>query len=395
MRTYQYRGFDARGRPCRGLVESASAKGAREKLAGQGILAERVVPGSGSSRFPRSERSLIYRELASLLRAGLPVVRALDILVDSPEMSGTRVLVAGVRDRIKEGASLAAALQSLGRSVTPFEVAILETAERSATVAPMLDRLAGVLEDQETLKARVQSALFYPAIVTGLGVCVAIVMLGLLLPRTRALFAQGGMDLPGLTRAMLGLGSFLGFWGLPILAAGAAAAFAVRARMRRDAAFREALDLRLFSLPLAGRAYRLLACLRFARTLSVLAEGGVSLIDGLAMAGRATGSIWLARAAAEQAESVRHGGRLSEAVARIAPLAETLPGWIRIGEEGGGLAALLENAGARYQAQWDRFIARCLSLLEPVLVILIGGFVLMVTLSVLLPVLDLSRAVGK
>ena len=139
----------------------------------------------------------------------------------------------------------------------------------------------------------------------------------------------------------------------------------------------------------------MLASLRFCRTLSVLLKGGVALIDGLVLAGRATGSPWVARIAAEEAETVRHGGRLSDAVARIPPLAESLPGWIRIGEASGGLAKLLDSAGQRYQVRWDRFITRCLSFLEPILIIAIGGFVLLVTLSVLLPVLQLSQAVGS
>ncbi len=395
MSTYQYKGFDGRGGACKGIVEADSVKNARAKLSAEGILAERLVLTGRSTKFPASLRAVVYRELAALLDAGLTLVRAMDLLIDAPEMSDSRLLMAGARDRVKDGMSLADSLRNASGSVSTFECAILETAEESATVAPMLGRLADFLEEQEDLRGRIQSALIYPSIVVGVGICVAVVMLGLLVPKTRDLLLRSNVVLPGLTKFMMGLGQFLVSWGLlALLAAIAGCAWAVF-RFRRDSSFRETMDRRSFSLPLFGRGYAMLASPRFCRTLSVLLKGGVALIDGLVLAGRATGSPWVARIAAEEAETVRHGGRLSDAVARIPPLAESLPGWIRIGEASGGLAKLLDSAGQRYQVRWDRFITRCLSFLEPILIIAIGGFVLLVTLSVLLPVLQLSQAVGS
>jgi len=135
--------------------------------------------------------------------------------------------------------------------------------------------------------------------------------------------------------------------------------------------------------------------LRFSRTLSMLLTGGIPLIDGLILAGRATGSPWLSRIVEREAETVRHGSSLSDAVRRIPRLSQSLPGWISVGEAGGGLERLLANAGERYENNWNRYVSRWLSLLEPVLILVIGGFVLLVTLSVLLPVLSLSRSLGQ
>lgn len=395
MSTYQYKGFDVRGGACKGIVEADSVKNARAKLSAEGILAERVVLTGKSTRFPASLRAVVYRELAALLEAGLTLVRALDLLIDAPEMSDSRLLMAGARDRVKDGMSLAEALRNASDSVSTFECAILETAEESGTVSPMLGRLADFLEEQEDLRGRIQSALIYPSIVVGVGICVAVVMLGLLVPKTRDLLVRSNVAMPGLTTFMMGLGQFLASWGLLLLLAAVMVGAWCVLRYRRDSGFRENLDRRAFSLPLFGSGYAMLTSLRFCKTLSVLLRGGVVLIDGLVLAGRATGSPWVARITAEEAETVRHGGRLSDAVARIPPLAESLPGWIRIGEASGGLANLLDSAAKRYEARWDRFIARCLSFLEPILIVVIGGFVLLVTLSVLLPVLQLSQSVGS
>jgi type II secretory pathway component PulF len=166
-------------------------------------------------------------------------------------------------------------------------------------------------------------------------------------------------------------------------------------RRRLDVDFRRRVDRWLFRLPLVGRGYRILVNMRFARTLSILLDGGVPLIDGMVLAGRATGSCWIGHLVELEAESVRHGGRLSDAVRRIPPLSEWLPGWILIGEASGGMSRLVESAGQRYQQWWERFTSRCLSVVEPALILLIGGFVLLVTVSVLLPVISLSQSVVR
>jgi general secretion pathway protein F len=396
LKTYSYRGFDREGRARRGLVEASGAKGAREQLAADGILVERLNAGRERARgLDRGERAAVYRELGALAEAGLPVVQALDTLIDAPELAGERVLMAAVRDRIKEGSTLAAAFRATEPSVSAFETAMLETGERSGTLGPMLGRLADVLEEQEQMRGRVVSALIYPAIVVALGLCVAIVMLGVLLPRTRVFLAQSGVPLPALTRFMLGVGRFMAAWGLLALCGAVGAGFVLRHRLRTQPEARLRLDQRLFSVPLVAHGYRLLACMHFARTLAVLLRAGVTLIEGMVLAGRATGSAWVAAQVEGEAETVKHGGRLSDAVSRIPPLAGSLPGWIRVGEAGGGMASLLDAAAERYRLQWERFVARGLSLLEPLLIIVIGGFVLLIALSVLLPVLSLTQVAGR
>jgi general secretion pathway protein F len=259
----------------------------------------------------------------------------------------------------------------------------------------MLAGLADFLEEQERLRERVQGALIYPAIVFAVGICVAILMLGLLLPRARDILANTDEGLPGVTAFMIGLGRFLQHWGIGlalVLVAGGGLAWR---RARRDPKWRMRLSRMLFRAPVLGRGWITLVSLRFARTMSILLQGGVPVMDSLRLAGRATGDPWVTASCETEADAVRHGSSLSDAVRRIPPLAHSLPGWIEVGEAGGGLVRLLGAAARRYQAQWDRYLSRCLALLEPLLIFLIGGFVLLVTLSVLLPVVSLSQAVGR
>jgi general secretion pathway protein F len=395
MQTFEYRGYDAAGRPKRGLIEALSVKEAREKLAAEGTLAERLTAAGRRLRFAAVQRATVYRELSALLGAGVPLVRAFENLVQSPETGNLRPLLAGVRDRVREGASLAEAFRDASGSVTLFETAVIQAAERSAAVESTLERLASFLEEQERVRARIEGALLYPLIVFTVGVCVAVLMLGLLVPRAKELLDAGNVPLPAITRFMIGMGSALLWFGPAVAAAAVGGAFVLRGRLRRDADLAVRWDRRLFALPVWGRGYTILAELRFTRTLDLLLRGGVSLIEGLALAGRATGSPWVARLAEQEADAVRHGSPLSDAVRRIPPLAVSLPGWIQVGEASGGLERLLESAGRRTQDQWERYVARCLALLGPALILVVAGFVLLVALSVLLPVISLTQTMGR
>ncbi|MDA0576492.1 MAG: type II secretion system F family protein [Verrucomicrobia bacterium] len=394
MKTFEYRGFDTAGQSCRGLVEALNPKDAREKLATGGILAERLSPTGRPLRFRAEARANFYRELMALLTAGIPLVRALELLITAARHTTTGTLLAGVRDRVREGRSLADALAAVGASVTKLEHAVIHAGERAGTLATMLGRLADFLDDQEQLRERVRRALIYPSLVVGVGLCVAVVMLGLLVPKTESLLAGSGQSLPMLTQVMLALGRFIIHWGALVVIGAGAAWWGWRRRMSGDEAYRRDWNARLFRLPLLGRGYAQLCSLRFTQTLAILLRGGVSLVDGVSLAGLATGSPWLAQLAAQQSEAVRHGARLSEALGRITPLAGTLPGWVQVGEESGDLAGMLEHAATRTAEHWDRYVSRALALMEPLLILAIGSFVLLITLSVLLPVMTLSRAMS-
>ena len=177
-----------------------------------------------------------------------------------------------------------------------------------------------------------------------------------------------------------------------VLVVVAGGAFWLVRRYRRDEGLRRRWQGRLLRVPLWGRGAGILASLRFARTLAMLLRGGVALVDAVPLAGRASGNAWVAMQTMEGGATVRHGGRLSQAVSTIGPLGEHLAGWIQIGEESADMAGMLEHAAGRCAENWNRFVSRGLALLEPALLLVIGVFVLIVTLAVLLPVLTLTRS---
>lgn len=395
MKTYEYKGFDRDGHACKGLVEALSPKEAREKLIAEGVLAERISETGRKLVFKLASRAIMYRELGSLLSGGFPMVRALDVLIQSPDMSDSSIVIAGVRDRVREGSSLADALSAASRSVSSFESAIIQSAERSATVDVMLERLASFLEEQEKLAERVTSALLYPSIVLTLGICVAMIMLGILIPRAREIISGNNLPMPFLTSLMISFGSAVVRWGWLFIAMVFIGVWLFRRKINEDHEFHQIWDKRLFSVPIIGKGRTILANLRFSRTMAMLLRGGVSLMEALMLSGRATGSLWIGKLAVTAAESIRHGSNLSDSIRQIPPLSASLPGWIQVGEASGNIDRLLDSASNRFQSQWDRYISTCMGLLEPLLILLVGGFVLLVTLSVLLPIISLTQAVGK
>lgn len=396
MKTFEYKGYTASGATRKGLIEAMHPKAAREQLARDGILVDRLsLSGARAKRMTAETRGILYRELAALLAAGSPLVSALDMLIATPEMRGIEGILGTVRDQIREGSSLAAALSTSRAAISRFEKAAIAVAERAASLESVLIQLADFIDAHEEMRARIQQAMIYPMLVLGLGICVAVVMLGLLLPRTQRIMGTLQGEMPFLTRAMLAVGDGIWPWGLVALGLLVLAVAWWRRRVRGSADLLLKHDHRLFRLPIVGRGYTLLVAIRFARTLGILVRSGVPLVDGVPLAGRATGSPWLESLAESETEALRHGETLANTMRRITPLATLLPGWVEVGEASGSLADLLDRAAARCQAQWDRYLSRTLALLEPALLLIVGGFVLLITLSVLLPVFSLSTSIAR
>ena len=399
MPTYAYRGFDSAGQTAQGLIEALDLKEAREKLQARGVLAEKIAAAGEASAgrrrrrgFDLDQRAMCYRELAALLAAGLPLASALEVLIQSPELGTNRALLAGVRDRLREGSTLARALRAASPEVSAFEEAGIEVGERVGTLDLVLARLAAFMEEQAKLRDRVQTALIYPAFVLALAVLVAVAMLGFLLPWVSQRMLEAGVPLSGVTRAMLAVRRWIVPAGLLVAAAGWLGRQRLRRRLGTEEEYRRRFNLHLFRLPLVGRGYAALVNLRFARTLALLLKGGVQLVEGLALAGRATGSAWVIARTAEGAEQVRHGRSLAETLRGIEPLNAALPAWVQAGEASGHLDVLLDHAADRYQQQWDRLISRGLGVLELVLILAVGLFVMVIALAILLPILTLNRA---
>lgn len=396
MPTFSYQAYTAEGKAQKGRIEGLNAKEAREQLLRDGLYAREVRPlrgGGGRRSFGAGARSVFYRELGALLKAGLPLDRCLEILAGNPELGAGGEVLSVARDEVREGRDLSLALRTHLPGMREDEAAVVSAGEASGRLAEVSLELAGHLEEEAVVGDQVRGALVYPAVVAGLALLVLGVLVGFLLPVYEKLLTGLDQELPALTAGVLAFGRGVRH-PLGLLALGLLLLAVIRLVrfVRRNPG--RLLPLRRFRLPMLGFTLASLARARFARTLSLLLEGGVSLPEGLTVAGRATGSPALAERCRALAEEVSQGGRPAEGLASIPVLGQDLPGWMRAGEASGDLAGLMGHAARGHQRAWTRGLNRTLALLEPLLIVAVGLLILLVALAILLPMLRVNRGLG-
>lgn len=392
MSLFDYVGRDAAGHRRRGVVEADTPKSARIILDSQGILTEKLAPATGGRRLRLEGRARLYRELGTMLQAGFTLDRSLGMLLgegqDDPRMRGA---LAGLRDLIRDGLPLSRAMTRLSPGLPAFERTALAAAEQAGMQGAMLVQLAGFLEAQAAVTGRLRDALLYPSAVMVLALTLLSLMMFVVLPKAASLFSQFGDDLPASTRLVAVWGPRLMFLALLLLAGGVLTCWRLWRASRRDAALAGRVERLLLRLPALGAILPRLWSLRFAGTMSLLIEGGVTPQEALSVAGTATGSQWLSALMAEQAAQVRQGASLSSAVAALPPLAPHLAEWVRVGEAAGNLGEMLRQASDRSRQGYESRLTRLLGLLEPALILIVGLAVLLVAHTVLKPMLDLAR----
>lgn len=385
--TFSYKAYTDKGARERGLVEAADAREASRILLDRGLFARSVSPVRARRAGDAAARASFYRELGALLASGMEFDRAMAMLAEQDPRNSWRISKAA--DAVRAGKPPAAALADSGIAVGAFERAALGAAEASAVLPEALARIAEEIERDEDAAARRRGALVYPCFVIALGLIVAFVMLGVIVPKTAATLAGAGMELPASSRAILAGARAVAFILAPLAALAGCAFAAARVRAGRDRAFALKLDALLLRAPGAGVA-RSRASQRFASVLGTLISGGTPVPEALSVAGEASGHPAIAAGADEAAARIRSGCSPSAAMAAVPVAGPVLAPWIRVGESSGRLPEMLDSASARLRVGADRALAARLALLEPVLLAAVGLFVLLLALALLLPVLDLS-----
>lgn len=390
---FAYKGYTETGADARGTVEAPDAREAARLLQERGVFARSIAAPRPPRPLRAPARAALYRGLGALLAAGLPLDRALEMLLGEGAAPDAAAVLSRVRADVREGAGLAAALERAGSGADAFERAAVASAERAATLPAALERLAGLLESREAARGRVRGALVYPCFVLALGCAVAGVMLGFVVPKTTAMLAENGLPLPAASRWLVAAAKGAVFVFAPLALAALALFAAAKARARRDADAARALDRFLLRLPLL-RMGRVAAAERFASVLGALVEGGETVPAAMPLAAAATAHPWIEARLAEAAARVEAGRPLAEALGGVPLVGAELAPWARIGEAGGCLPAMMAAAAARLRGRWERWLSLRLALLEPALLAAVGLFVLLLALAVVLPLPQMMKGLG-
>ncbi|NTV12267.1 MAG: type II secretion system inner membrane protein GspF, partial [Zoogloea sp.] len=393
---FRYRALDTSGKEIAGLLEADSGRSVRTQLRERGLFpleVGRVAHADDGAlrrrRLGQADLTLLTRQWATLLASGLTIEQALAALIEQAETDVARQLLAGVRSEILSGHSLRAALDRHGHAFPVLYRASVAAGEKSGELAKVMNLLADYMDRAGALRQKTLQALLYPAIVAGVALLVVVGLMSYVVPQVVTVFQQGKQALPLLTRMLIATSGFLREWGWLLLLAIAGGLVGLRLVLR-DETMRRRWDAWLLGLPLIGRHLRTLDATRFASTLAILCGSGVPLLAALDAGRQVISRLPLADAVREAADKVREGQSLSRSLAASRRFPPLLIHMIANGEATGRLDELLERAARLQQQELENRTATLTSLMEPLLLLVMGGFVLMIVLAVMQPIIEIN-----
>ena len=400
MPAYTFEALDAQGKPQNGVLEAENARAARSQLRGQGLVPLAVsalaasVQSAGASRWSRrvfSNTGLTVwtRQLAGLVGAGLPLERALTSLADEADQPAQRDLVAHLRAEVNAGSPFARALASAPREFDDVYRAVVAAGEQSGALGAVLERLADDLEERQALRAKLLAAALYPVIVSLIAFVIVIFLVTYVVPQVAGVFTSNKRALPWLTTAMLGLSAFVRQWGWAVALAAMGGAAALLWALRGEA-FRQRFDAAVLRLPLIGRVARGYNAARFAGTLAMLANAGVPILKALQAAAETLSNRALRADALAALVQVREGAPLASALAARKRFPGLLAMFARLGEQTGQLPQMLDRAARQLNGEVQRRALALATILEPLLIVVMGVVVMLIVLAVLLPIIQLN-----
>lgn len=391
MPTFAYRAADAQGRTLRGVEEAASAGALESLLARRGLFALEVRAPAAEGDAPRRRSPFASRRndvtdffttFAALLQAGLPLDRSLEVGVRGAARADVAEAVTAARRRVREGGRLADGLAEHPRLFPAVAVGLIRAAERGGHLDAAMGRLAGYLERERALRARVVSAMIYPLLMLVVGGGAMAVLLLFVLPRFVALLQDSGSELPRSTAVLIGASQLL-TRGFPWLAAGGTALLAAVTAYRSTGEGRERVDGLLLRVPLLGGLRARHATARLANTLATLLAGGVPLLAALEIAHETTGDAAVGADVRAARDAVRRGEALSAAFGRSRAFPYAFVRLVEVGEETGQLDALVERAGTLLETELERRLERSVALVEPAMIVVFGCVIGFVALALL------------
>jgi general secretion pathway protein F len=402
MPAFEYVAVDGHGRRQKGIISADSPRSARRELRLRDLMALDVIPVSERAatasriggRISDKQRVLLVRQLSVLLQSGLPVEQALAAAAEDAATPQTQRVLHAIKTEVTEGGRLADAMAVTPKAFPPLVRSVVAAGELSGRLGDVTERLATYLERSHQLRQKVQAALIYPAVLGIMAIGMIIAMMLFVVPRLVEQFDLFDADLPLITRLVIGLSETLQSHGLWI-ALGLAVLAIVMARAIRLPAIRRSLDRYSLSIPVVGPLNRTVCAGRFARVFATLSGSGATVLEALGGAKGAAGNLVFSDAADQIAERVREGGSFASALKATGVFPPMMVHMVSSGEAGRDIPGMMTRAADFLDAEFETGSATLLSLLEPLIIVVLGGLVGLIVLSVMLPILQLNTlAIG-
>lgn len=403
MGAYQYVAVDPGGKEHRGVLEGDTPRHVRQLLRDRQLLPVEVAEVEARERKAQRNFSLfrgisgldlamLTRQLATLVKAGLPLDEALLAVSEHTEKPRLKSIILGVRGKVVEGHSLAAGLDEFPYAFPPVYRATVMAGEQAGQLDSVLERLADYTESRHGLRQKVAQAMVYPILLTAIALIIVIVMLIVVVPKVVSVFETTGQQLPVMTRALIALSNLVQNWWF-LIAGGIIAAIVVAMRLLRHEHIRRRVHGWLLRTPLIGRVTRGLNTARFTRTLSILTASGVPALEALRISASVIANLPMRAAVEDAAIRVREGGAIGRSLAQSKLFPAISIHLISSGEASGELDKMLERAANHQESEMDGLLATMLSVLEPLLIVVMGLVVLAIVMAILLPIFQINQLV--
>ena len=403
MGAFEYVALDQSGKQSKGLVEGDTPKHVRQILRDRKLFPVSVNEvAQQEARRQRgftlrrgmspAELALITRQLASLSQSGLPLEEALLAVAQQNDQPRTKSILLGVRAKVMEGHTLADGFSEFPQAFPELYRATVAAGEQSGHLDVVLERLADYTEARQELRQRVSSALIYPIALVVFSVLIVGFMLMTVVPKIVTVFESTRADLPRLTKIMIGTSEFLQSFWLPLIIGIVAIGWAIRWVLQREGPRRRYHRL-LLRLPIIARLTRGVNTARFTRTLSILAGSGVPILEALNISAEVIENVPMRDAVLEASLRVREGASIAKSLAASKLFPPMMIHLVSSGEAGGRLEDMLARAAAGQEREVDGLIATLLGILQPLLIVIMGGVVLTIVLAILLPIFEMNNLI--
>lgn len=407
MPVYEYTALNDKGKKLKGIIDAQSTVAARQKLRESNIYLTDLQETSGAKKdsplkqplgglfrkVGSREVTVMTRQLATLLGAGLPLVQSLATLIAQTSHPQLKTILSQIKEEVNEGSSFSQTMTHFPQVFPAFYLNMVRAGEASGTLHLVLERLADFSEKQQALKGRVRAALAYPLFMFLIGSVVLFFLVAFVVPNVTRIFDEMHQTLPLITILLIGVSRFLEtFWWL--IVAGLIGAFvALKYFLSKTQKGRTLLDRTLLALPVVGQMNRKIAVARFSRTLGTLLESGVPLLASLEIVRNIVGNSLISDAIQKAGNEVREGQNLSAPLARSGLFPAISVEMISVGEQSGNLEPMLYRIAEAYEKEVESSITMLTSLLEPIMILVMGLAVGFIVVSILLPIFEMNQLV--
>lgn len=407
MPVYEYTAISAQGRNSKGSIDAENIRAARQRLRAGGIfptdIRESMAQATASKDIKRiffagrvrlKDLGLATRQLATLSGAGLPLVDALLALADQTESDALKRIIVDVKEKVEEGSSLASALAKFPKAFPKLYINMVASGETSGTLDAVLENLADYLETQIELRRKISTALFYPVLMLTLCTLVVVALFAFVVPMIVEIFQKQGAVLPLPTRIVIMISYILVHYWWAMIAVALLALYGMREYYRTPRG-RSLVDRRLLRLPIIGSIYRKVLTARVAGTLGAMLSNGVGLLGALDIVRNMVGNIHVAKALEDARDGVREGRSLAKELGKAQVFPVMLSHMIAVGETSGKLESMLAKAGKAYENEVRGALAGFTALIEPLMIVGLGGVVFFIVISILMPMVNLIEVIQR